>query len=252
MSINLVVPYRQRRDNLARFVPYMEQFLKGTEFRILVVEQADEKPFNKGALLNIGVSLVRDRSAWAILHDVDMLPLNCVHNYLIPSTVRHLAGATQQYGWELPYPNYFGGVLATTIDSYEYVNGYSNRYWGWGAEDDDFLVRLWVHQVPFERAAGRYQCLPHLNAARVIGNSRVFRGILGSVLDDGTGDGIDPKIFRRTPLSNYHTRADAALVFRKDGFRTLSFDLIKARPLSRVLGPLTPSDPQHEIVSIVL
>lgn len=41
----------------------------------------------------------------------------------------------------LPYPQYFGGVVAVTPDQYRKMNGFSNQYWGWGREDDDLWKR---------------------------------------------------------------------------------------------------------------
>ena len=42
----------------------------------------------------------------------------------------------------MPYGKFLGGVIAVTPTLYVKVNGYSNSYFGWGAEDDDFYRRL--------------------------------------------------------------------------------------------------------------
>ena len=36
------------------------------------------------------------------------------------------------------------------------VNGFSNRYWGWGAEDDDMKRRIDLAGLPFTRQLPRY------------------------------------------------------------------------------------------------
>lgn len=40
-----------------------------------------------------------------------------------------------------PALNTLSGVIAVTPDQFEKINGYSNKFWGWGAEDLDFLNR---------------------------------------------------------------------------------------------------------------
>ena len=35
----------------------------------------------------------------------------------------------------------FGGAVAMRPEIFESVNGYSNNYFGWGGEDDDFSMR---------------------------------------------------------------------------------------------------------------
>jgi hypothetical protein len=41
----------------------------------------------------------------------------------------------------IPYEGIFGGVSAVSAEHFKAVNGYPNRYWGWGGEDDDLSER---------------------------------------------------------------------------------------------------------------
>ena len=44
----------------------------------------------------------------------------------------------------LAYQELVGGVLNMRTSHFQRLNGYSNLYWGWGAEDDDMAYR-WVY-----------------------------------------------------------------------------------------------------------
>ena len=41
----------------------------------------------------------------------------------------------------LPYTAFVGGVVMVTKQQFSKVNGYSNRFFGWGGESDDFYNR---------------------------------------------------------------------------------------------------------------
>lgn len=41
----------------------------------------------------------------------------------------------------LPYKSYVGGVFAINKNHFTQINGFSNLYWGWGGEDDEFEKR---------------------------------------------------------------------------------------------------------------
>ena len=45
------------------------------------------------------------------------------------------------FHFRLPYFSYIGGVLAVSREFYKKLNGFSNVFFGWGGEDDDFLMR---------------------------------------------------------------------------------------------------------------
>ena len=60
-----------------------------------------------------------------------------------PNLRLHLfPSAVDMFDYKLPYKYIFGGVSAMRVDHFVKTNGFSNRYWGWGGEDDDIYKRL--------------------------------------------------------------------------------------------------------------
>jgi predicted glycosyltransferase involved in capsule biosynthesis len=155
----IVVPYRDRKEHLAEFLPHMEKYLHEVPHQIYIVEQDPEKPFNRGKLLNIGYALAKQKAAYVCFHDVDMLPLRADYSY--PETPTHLAEAAEQFNFEMPYPTYFGGVTLFNINDFTLANGYSNEYWGWGAEDDDLHHRCLHAGLAIQHRKGVFKSLDH-------------------------------------------------------------------------------------------
>jgi predicted glycosyltransferase involved in capsule biosynthesis len=186
-KLSIVVPYRDREEHLLKFIPTLEnsEYLKELDFEILIVEQDSKKPFNRGKLLNIGFSESKE-SDYFCFHDVDMLPL--VSDYSRVFNPTHLAAEAEQFEFKLPYNGYFGGVTLFDRNSFQIVNGFSNDYWGWGAEDDDILFRCKVLGIKTSRKKGRYQSLKHeKNIQKDLYNEnlRKFFGFRDSInLDD--------------------------------------------------------------------
>ena len=82
-----------------------------------------------------------------------MIPINVDYSY--EEAPIHLA--TQR----LDFDEYFGGVTLFPSQLFEKINGYSNEYWGWGAEDDDLLHRCLVKGVEIFRKECKYKSLSH-------------------------------------------------------------------------------------------
>jgi hypothetical protein len=144
-KLGIIVPYRNRPEQLEVFIKHMESYLEDKDLRyeIFIVDQDNAKQFNRGMLLNIGyVYAKKIRCNYIVFHDVDMLPINVDYSYSdIPL---HLATNFILEEGEKErevFDEYFGGVTMFPIETFEKINGYSNKYWAWGYEDTDLLLR---------------------------------------------------------------------------------------------------------------
>lgn len=164
----IVIPYRDRLAHLLVLAPHLQAFLdaRGIQHQLLVVEQSDHHPFNRGQLLNIGFHCSQNLGSHVCFHDVDLLPANSSCDYTLNSQPVHLSGRSQQYRFQLPYETYFGGVTLFPNDVFRAVNGFSNRYWGWGREDDDLYLRLRSQGYDPVRRPGEFLSQRHPPAPR--------------------------------------------------------------------------------------
>jgi hypothetical protein len=100
-------------------------------------------------LLNIGFKHAKKLHCdYVVFHDVDMIPIDVDYSYTdIPL---HLATDFVNEPGEKErtiFDTYFGGVTIFPINVFEKIDGYSNKYWGWGYEDDDLLLRCKYHST---------------------------------------------------------------------------------------------------------
>jgi len=139
-KLGIIVPYRDRPQQLKRFIKHMGEYLTDLDYQIFIIEQSDDKPFNRGKLLNVGYKFACDNGCdYFVFHDVDMLPEDVDYSYT--DKPLHLATHLQEHDYETTFFDYFGGVTMFNKQDFELINGFSNEYWGWGFEDDDLLIR---------------------------------------------------------------------------------------------------------------
>jgi len=214
-KLSIIVPYRNREEHLVQFIPFMEEILlnaKEYSSEIVIVEQTDDKPFNRAKLLNIGYAESKG-SDYFCFHDVDMLPLN--PDYSPVESPTHLAAEVEQFNWGLAYEGYFGGVTMFDKESFEKINGYANEYWGWGAEDDDVLSRCLIMGIGVFRKPCRYRSLAH-------------------------GRAIDNELYNKNlqKLHNFKVKSSPESIMR-DGLSTLKYEKTgeeKIGQISRKIG----------------
>lgn len=75
------------------------------------------------------------------MHDVDLLPINEQLLYDYPEHGPfHVASPDLHPKYH--YQTFVGGILLVKREHFQQMNGMSNKYWGWGLEDDEFYVRI--------------------------------------------------------------------------------------------------------------
>jgi len=150
-KLGVIVPFRNRFEHLQTFkkriIPYLNE--RGIDFELIVVEQDDEKAFNRGKLLNVGFLYAKKSNCdYVVFHDVDMVPEDVDYSYseLPLHMATNFTGETER----IVFDEYFGGVTMFPSIMFEHINGYSNDYWGWGYEDTDLLHRCRINGVPLD------------------------------------------------------------------------------------------------------
>lgn len=171
--LGIVVPYRDREAHLAAFVPHLAAYFarapgeRSRPYRVLVVEQGNAHPFNRGLLLNIGIATLGDCETIA-LHDVDYLPVQA--DYSPPPGPTRIVwhGAEEVRAGSITirhdYRQFFGGVVLAPRRDLLAVNGCPNAYWGWGSEDVELRTRFDLAGIERRWRDGTFTVLPHPNA----------------------------------------------------------------------------------------
>lgn len=202
--VAIIVPYRDRQQHLAIFLNHMHPFLmkQQIEYGIFIIEQEGNKDFNRAKLMNVGFveSQRLAPGGWQcfIFHDIDLLPLDTRNLYSCPRQPRHMSASIDKLNFKLPYEDIFGGVSAITLEQFVRVNGFSNKYWGWGGEDDDMFYRLKkvnYHIARYKMSIARYAMLDHKKSVP------------------------NPK--------RYQLLSQTSKTFHKDGLSTLEYELVQ-------------------------
>jgi len=152
--IYIIVPYRNREKQLEIFTKYTNYLfqVKNIDFKIFICEQNDDKPFNRGLVINSGIKYLIDKDIikdndFLIISDIDCLcPENNFENYIKnpEDTIRHI------YGYSGLFHNVFyslGTVISLKVKTFKKINGFPNNYWGWGAEDLALGIRAKVSKI---------------------------------------------------------------------------------------------------------
>ncbi|XP_050533706.1 beta-1,4-galactosyltransferase 7 [Daktulosphaira vitifoliae] len=155
-KLAILVPFRDRFDELLEFVPHIHSFLtsQSISHEIFVLNQVDQFRFNRGSLINAGFKEIISSDSlvdYIAMHDVDLLPLNSLLDYHYPPKghVSHIAAPHLHPRYH--YSSFVGGILLITKKHFIEINGLSNNYWGWGLEDDEFYLRLKEAKIRIHR-----------------------------------------------------------------------------------------------------
>jgi len=178
MDYSIIIPYRDRRDQLEVLLPRLQEVFKSKEYEIIVSEQNDNDNFRIACVENVGYAYAKGDTL--IFHQVDWLPTDDV-SYEVGEypVLPHRKGiflneamdARREYH-DIPSgyrdferevdPNFYGGVIAMKRHHFEAINGFNPMYIGWGNEDEDVRERFkWANIPVIRNEVGTFYVLHH-------------------------------------------------------------------------------------------
>lgn len=129
MTRVVVVPYRNRPNQLKVLIPYLQKKFD----RVIISEQNDNEPFNRGWVKNRGYWAAKVNPDDIIyFHDVDIVPLGdyIYPNPTSPKTIMHLYG----------HFHCLGGIIGMYARDFMCLNGFPHLD-HWGGEDTSLQAR---------------------------------------------------------------------------------------------------------------
>jgi predicted glycosyltransferase involved in capsule biosynthesis len=159
----IIVPYRNREKHLLEFIKYIIPAItqQNIKAKIVIVEQDDTNPFNRGLLCNVGFHHFYKDFDYVCFHDVDMIGDPFDYSYEEIPTLLSSLKKMPDGSFQDSYKNYFGGVILFPNNLFLKINGFSNVYWGWGCEDDDLYLRCYSFRVKTQKKPCKYYTLQH-------------------------------------------------------------------------------------------
>lgn len=127
----IVVPYRNRERDLEKFLEKTPEYFnkQNLTYDILICELEQDCSWNAGMPCNSLIDFIKDKEyEWLYIHHVDITPIEGEWKFPNANEVYHNLGD-------------YGSCLMK-MEVFLKVGGYSNSFWGWGAEDNDLYDKL--------------------------------------------------------------------------------------------------------------
>jgi hypothetical protein len=215
MKSSIIIPFRDRHEHLNIFIKNtLEAFVKYfNQLEILIIEQADNKKFNRGKLLNIGFLESSDID-FVITHDVDIIPSEkLIKEFYTINSYDALRIFTA-------HEKSLGGICKLSSCSFQEANGFPNNIWGWGIEDRALFYRYTINKNNMsdylkKTTLNMLKNLPHKP------NNEIYSGEKKKISD------LEDLIF------NTENKEIQLSHFKKSGLNNINYEIISSQKLNK-------------------
>lgn len=145
-KIVFIIPYRDREEHYKIFSEHMKSY-KPYNSEIYYIHQTDDRPFNRGAMKNIGFLVIKEKypsdykSITLVFNDIDSMLPKKVNYETTFGKIKHFYGFNQT----------LGGIVSIKMGDFEKINGFPNL-WSWGYEDNSFYLRAKKYNLSIDRS----------------------------------------------------------------------------------------------------
>lgn len=145
-KVIFLVPYRDRQTHYEYFSKHMSKQIEKTH-EIFYIHQNDSRPFNRGALKNIGFLIVKEmypkdyKAITLVFNDIDSMCPSKVNFDTNKGTIKHFYGFMYS----------LGGIVSIKAGDFEMINGFPNL-WSWGYEDNSLQQRALQKKLNIDRS----------------------------------------------------------------------------------------------------
>lgn len=202
--LNICIPYRDRENNLKKVVPAIQNKLKleNVPYTIRIVEQDGTDLFNVAKLINVGFLLSYPFCEYRnetiplpyIFHPVDCYPHKDGNPYAL-----HGRGIVAMMSEDSQYPK--GFIFNPHV--FNYINGYSNDYWGWGGEDWEPERKSLTYGVKYDKIVYRLDRSEDWSGADDTTNIPNMQKCFGRKIQDWNSNGLSSTNFSLVDRKKY-------------------------------------------------
>ena len=222
----IIIPYRAREKHLKYFLDHTAPLLQKhiPNGKVVIIEQDwNNKLFNRGCLLNIGVKEYENKTDHIITHDVDINPSEkSIKELYLPEVNDNTIKGLYNFGSDC---DTLGGIIKMKTATFFKINGFPNDIWGWGAEDIALKNRANYFNIKIYKTIKAHH-LGHSNKCAGIyknENYIIFNNINDRIMINNS------KNIEKYNLNNYH---DNIVNIKNSGLNNIKYEIINKQKIN--------------------
>ena len=226
----ILIPYRNREKHLEYFIkntiPYLKKYLN--PFKIIIIEQNNDRLFNRGKLLNVGFLEYFKEGKYFFTHDVDLNP----YDKTVKEVYTKIPDQDEIIGIYTSGCDTLGGIIKFEKNTFQKINGFPDNFWGWGVEDKALQNRAIFFDIKMSKYYKDNQKDKH-DHFKLFEQHTEYPG-RGGVNDPNTSKLLEKSMIEYDQFPNWSRHKKSERIF-KNGLNTTKYLVSKKVVIDEIL-----------------